>query len=112
NVTFGYFGIRGVVHFEDISKPDSLFFNADPNAFNMLELADGCADLSVVTTGTLSACGIADKALLEEVDRNNIAKFRDGVKKREDGKVLKPEGHQPPDIRRVLIGQGWGIENP
>lgn len=27
--------------------------------------------------------------------------------KRADGKILKPEGWQPPDIERVLIEQGW-----
>jgi predicted HAD superfamily Cof-like phosphohydrolase len=42
---------------------------------NLREIADGCADISVVTIGTLLACGIADKSLLEEVDRSNLAKF-------------------------------------
>lgn len=38
-------------------------------------IADGCADVIVVTTGTLSACGIADDAVQCEVDFNNLAKF-------------------------------------
>lgn len=42
---------------------------------NLKEVADGCADISVVTIGTLSACGIADARLLEEVDRSNLSKF-------------------------------------
>lgn len=42
---------------------------------NLTSIADGCADTSVVTIGTLLACGIADKPLLEEVDRSNLAKF-------------------------------------
>lgn len=42
---------------------------------NLVEIADGCADISVVTIGTLSACGIADMRLIEEVDRSNLAKF-------------------------------------
>lgn len=42
---------------------------------NLIEIADGCADISVVTVGTLSACGISDKALLAEVDLSNLAKF-------------------------------------
>lgn len=42
---------------------------------NLTEIADGCADISVVTIGTLSACGISDVELLEEVDRSNLSKF-------------------------------------
>jgi predicted HAD superfamily Cof-like phosphohydrolase len=39
-------------------------------------IADGCADLSVVNIGTLIACGIKDERLLQEVDENNLRKFR------------------------------------
>ncbi len=46
-----------------------------PHAPDMEEIADGCADLSVVTIGTLSACGIADDPLLAEVDAANLRKF-------------------------------------
>jgi predicted HAD superfamily Cof-like phosphohydrolase len=42
---------------------------------NLVEIADGCADISVVTTGTLIACGIKDKALLEAIDASSLAKF-------------------------------------
>lgn len=42
---------------------------------NLVEIADGCADISVVTIGTLIACGIHDTELLEEVDKSNLAKF-------------------------------------
>jgi len=81
-------------------------FNED-GPFNMIETADGCADLSVVNTGTLSACGIRDTLLLREVDENNLAKFGDGAILREDGKYQKPPGHKPPDIRKILMNQGW-----
>lgn len=42
---------------------------------NLIEIADGCADVSVVTIGTLVACGIEDEELLQEVDENNLQKF-------------------------------------
>lgn len=42
---------------------------------NLTLIADGCIDTSVVTIGTLIACGIDDKELLELVDNNNLAKF-------------------------------------
>ena len=72
---------------------------------NLVEIADGCADVSVVALGTLSACGIADKSLLKEVDESNLRKFAPGCRKREDGKHLKPPDWKAPDISGVLNRQ-------
>jgi predicted HAD superfamily Cof-like phosphohydrolase len=72
---------------------------------DLVAIADGCADISVVTTGTLSACGIADEELLEEVDKNNLAKFGPGGHRNEHGKWIKPPGHMPPDIQGLLKRQ-------
>jgi predicted HAD superfamily Cof-like phosphohydrolase len=68
------------------------------------EIADGCADVMVVTTGTLIACGIPDLPLLKIVDENNLTKVGPGSKIRSDGKVLKPEGYVGPqkEIRALL----------
>ena len=77
---------------------------------NLVEIADGCADLSVVTIGTLSACGIADEMLLGVVDANNLAKFGPGHSIREDGKLIKPKNHKPPDIAQLLEIQTRGVE--
>lgn len=77
------------------------------NIADMIKIADGCADLSVVNIGTLSACGIKDKPLLEAVDKNNLEKFGPGHSIIEDGKLIKPENHKPPDIEKVLRDQGW-----
>lgn len=76
--------------------------------FNMRETADGCADIRVVTTGTLSACGLPDGQLTRLVDRNNLEKFGPGHSIRDDGKLVKPAGHKPPDIARLLAELGWG----
>ena len=69
---------------------------------NLAQIIDGCCDIKVVTTGTLSACGIPDDAFQELVDQNNLAKFGPGGYRREDGKWVKPPGHQPPDIDGML----------
>jgi predicted HAD superfamily Cof-like phosphohydrolase len=82
-------------------------FVASGNGPDLIEIADGCADLSVVTIGTLSACGISDLPLLAIVADNNMAKFGKGHSIREDGKLVKPPGHKPPDIAGVLKCQGW-----
>ena len=76
----------------------------------LVEIADGCADISVVTIGTLIACGIHDKELLECVDKNNLEKFGEGHSIREDGKVIKPPNHQPPDIAKILKDQIYSEE--
>lgn len=74
---------------------------------NLIEIVDGCEDIRVVTTGTLIACGVRDAATSEEVDKNNLAKFGKGGYRRVDGKWVKPPNHKPPDIRGILIQQGW-----
>lgn len=74
---------------------------------DLVEIADGCADISVVTIGTLSACGISDLPLLEEVDRNNLLKIEYGRVNRETGKFEKPKNHPAPAIGLVLEAQCW-----
>lgn len=69
-------------------------------------IADGCADLSVVVTGTLIACGIKDDPLLREVDASNLAKVAGKIIERGDGKIMKPPGWKKPNIKRVLSEQG------
>lgn len=66
------------------------------------EIVDGCCDLSVVTIGTLSACGVPDVPVLEIVDQNNLAKFGPGSYRRDDGKWVKPPGHKPPDFSPIF----------
>ena len=82
-----------------VSKDNVHLFATHPP--NLVEIADGCADISVVTIGTLSACGIPDQGLLEMVDKNNLEKRGNGSYIRPDGKLVKPPNHKPPDIR------GW-----
>ncbi len=69
------------------------------------EVADGCADVKVVTTGTLTAHGIADCLLQEEVDLNNLLKFAEGHSIDSGGKLVKPPNHPLPDIQGILDAQ-------
>ena len=69
-------------------------------------VVDGCADISVVTIGTLIAFGVDDEPILEEVDRANLRKFGPGSYERDDGKWIKPPDWTPPDILGVLERQG------
>ena len=91
-------------HYDTDSEKDFYFYE-NRQGPSLEEIADGCADISVVTQGTLSACGIKDDSLLEEVDNNNLAKFGPGHSWNEDGKLIKPPGHKGPDIAKVLAQQ-------
>lgn len=63
-------------------------------------MADALADLIYVAIGTAITYGIDLRPVWEEVHRTNMAKTGGG--RRRDGKVLKPEGWQPPDISAAL----------
>ena len=55
----------------------------------------------VVTAGALHSLGVDPEGAWKEVMRSNFDKIDPDtglVKKREDGKVLKPEGWQPPHL--------------
>lgn len=87
-----------------LMNTNDLTFTADGEA-DIQEIADGCADISVVTIGTLCACGIHDKEVLEAVDRNNLEKFGPGHTFREDGKLIKPPGHTKVMLMEVIMAQ-------
>lgn len=78
--------------------------NADHEP-NLTEIVDGCCDIIVVTTGTLSACGVSDDGPQSLVDENNLAKFGPGHTIRADGKLIKPPNHKPPDIEAEIERQ-------
>ena len=78
---------------------------------DLVEMVDGCLDLNVVVTGLLSKMGVADVALQDEVNQNNLAKFGPGGYRREDGKWIKPPDHKPPRILKLLVEQGYNPEN-
>lgn len=71
---------------------------------DIVEVADACADLKWVIEGLEHTLNIPQQAVWDEVARSNLSKIgKDGkVHKRADGKVLKPEGWTPPDIKSIL----------
>lgn len=68
---------------------------------NMPAFVDAVCDLLYVVHGIALAAGIHHiQPYFEEVHRSNMAKVGGG--KREDGKILKPDGWQPPRIAELL----------
>ncbi len=82
----------------------NLEFTADHDV-DLEGVVDGCADISVVTIGTLIAFGVDDEPVLEEVDTANLRKFGPGSYMRDDGKWIKPPDWHPPDILGILDRQ-------
>lgn len=80
---------------------------------DMVQAADGMADLDYVVEGLRCILGIDGQAVVGEVHAANMRKLGPDGKplRREDGKVVKPPGWQPPDIAAVLRAQGWKAES-
>ena len=72
------------------------------------DIADGGADLVWVVQGLFTTLGVDFDQVWNEVRASNMSKVSDNgkIKKREDGKILKPESYFKPDIERVLKEQG------
>jgi predicted HAD superfamily Cof-like phosphohydrolase len=72
---------------------------------DLVGIADAIADLIYVLVGMALEYGIPLDRVWDAVQRSNMAKIdpvTGKVRKREDGKILKPEGWQPPDIAGIL----------
>ena len=73
---------------------------ADPK-----ECLDALIDILVVTIGAIHSLGADGAGAWNEVMRTNFAKIDPAtgrVNKREDGKVLKPEGWTPPELDQYI----------
>jgi predicted HAD superfamily Cof-like phosphohydrolase len=68
-------------------------------------VAKELADIIYIVCGTAASYGIPLDRVFNEVHRSNMEKLVDGkVVRRDDGKILKPEGWTAPDIKSVLYG--------
>ena len=70
-----------------------------------VEQLDALVDILVVTIGAIRAAGWNGEAAWKEVMNTNFAKIdadTGKVRKREDGKVLKPEGWQAPELAQFV----------
>ena len=70
-----------------------------------LEMLDALIDILVVTIGAIHSAGFDAEGAWKEVMSTNFAKVdreTGKVRKREDGKVLKPTGWHPPVLSPYL----------
>ena len=74
-------------------------------ANDTVEQLDALIDILVVTMGAIRAGGFDGEGAWREVMDTNFAKIdptTGKVRKREDGKVLKPEGWEPPQLAKFI----------
>jgi predicted HAD superfamily Cof-like phosphohydrolase len=74
-------------------------------ANDRVEQLDALVDILVVTMGAIRAGGFDGEGAWKEVMDTNFAKIDPGtgkVRKREDGKVLKPEGWTAPNLTKFI----------
>ena len=74
-------------------------------ANDRVEQLDALIDILVVTIGAVRAGGFDGEGAWEEVMKTNFAKIdpeTGKVRKREDGKVLKPEGWKAPELDQFI----------
>jgi predicted HAD superfamily Cof-like phosphohydrolase len=75
------------------------------NNHDQLETLDALIDILVVTIGAVHSMGADGEGAWREVMNTNFAKIDKDtgkVRKREDGKVLKPIGWSPPNLKPFL----------
>jgi predicted HAD superfamily Cof-like phosphohydrolase len=73
-----------------------------------VEQLDALIDILVVTIGAIHSAGWDAEGAWKEVMRTNfdkIDKETGKVRKREDGKVLKPLGWKPPELAQFVKGK-------
>ncbi len=74
-------------------------------ADDRVEQLDALVDILVVTMGAIRAGGFDGEGAWKEVMDTNFAKIDPDtgkVRKREDGKVLKPEGWKAPELAQFI----------
>jgi predicted HAD superfamily Cof-like phosphohydrolase len=75
-------------------------------AEDMEDVADALGDILYIAFGTIHEYGLADRIIFifDEIHKANMAKLGEDGKPiyRKDGKVLKPEGWRPPNLKPIL----------
>ena len=70
---------------------------------DIIEVADGLADMVWVIMGMCNSSGIDFDRVWKEVKASNMSKFKNGKPiKNEDGKIMKPKTYFKPDIKKAL----------
>lgn len=100
-------GLRWLLIYEENNELMEAMMNGD-----LVGIADALGDLLYVVNGAGVAYGIDLEPVFNEIHRSNMTKRNpDGsVSYRDDGKILKPEGYEPPQLLPILEAQSAKVE--
>ena len=99
--TVGEFNDAQYKLYRDLIAEEFTELNAAVSQGDHVEQLDALIDILVVTIGAIHSAGFDAEGAWKEVMRTNFAKIdkeTGKVRKREDGKVLKPVGWAPPEL--------------
>ncbi|UOR02031.1 hypothetical protein MUN77_01485 [Leucobacter allii] len=84
---------------EEVSELRDSILDADA-----VEILDALGDITYLVYNLAAACGYDLDETFDRIHATNMAKVgRDGrVRRRADGKILKPAGWQPPDLADLV----------
>lgn len=100
NFNFKQFALYGALINEEVTELKEAVNNND-----QVETLDALIDILVVTIGAIHSLGADAEGAWKEVMSTNFAKIDSEsgkVRKREDGKVLKPLGWKGPELAQFL----------
>ena len=100
NFNFKQFALYGALINEEVTELKEAVNNND-----QVETLDALVDILVVTIGAIHSLGADAEGAWKEVMSTNFAKIDSEsgkVRKREDGKVLKPLGWKGPELAQFL----------
>jgi predicted HAD superfamily Cof-like phosphohydrolase len=99
--TVGEFNVEQFTLYTKLIEEEWKELNVAINNVDQVETLDALIDIIVVTIGALHSMGADVEGAWKEVMMTNFAKIdheTGKVRKREDGKVLKPVGWVPPNL--------------
>ncbi len=100
NFNYKQFALYGSLIDEEVTELKEAVNNND-----QIETLDALIDILVVTIGAIHSLGADAEGAWKEVMNTNFAKIDSEsgkVRKREDGKVLKPLGWKGPELAQFL----------
>jgi len=103
--TVGTFNIEQLNLYLGLIKEEGDELSEAISRFDKVGTLDALIDIMVVVIGTLHSLGVDAEGAWNEVMRSNFAKIdpeTGKVIKREDGKVLKPEGWTAPELAQFV----------
>lgn len=101
----GEFNHKQFTMYLGLIKEETTELNEAINNNDAVETLDALIDMLVVTIGAIHSAGYDAEGAWKEVMKTNFEKIDNEtgkVRKREDGKVLKPLGWVPPNLTSFL----------